>query len=121
MALKATIHKAELDIVDMDGNYYAARRLKFGKGISDSDEPDLWQKDLAGAIERWIELGHPDERVLSKAIGRCPRVEEAFSLSRQLPIGQGTGTDVEQLDETPVFHPGRRDLVPGRQEWRGAG
>ena len=102
MALKATIHKAELDIVDMDSNYYATHRLtlachpsetgerlmirllafalnanerlEFGKGISDSDEPDLWRKDLTGAIELWIELGHPDERVLSKAIGRSPRV-----------------------------------------------
>jgi len=73
MALKATIHKAELDIVNMDSNY-AARRLEFEKGISDSDEPDLWQKDLAGAIELWIELGHPDEIVLSKAIGRSSRV-----------------------------------------------
>ena len=102
MALKATIHKAALEIVDMDRDYYATHRLtlachpsetgerlmvrllafalnaherlEFGKGISDSDEPDIWQKDLAGAIELWIELGHPDERVLAKAIGRCPRV-----------------------------------------------
>ena len=49
MALKATIHKAELDIVNMDSNY-AARRLEFEKGISDSDEPDLWRKDLAGSV-----------------------------------------------------------------------
>ena len=102
MAVKATIHKAELEIVDMDRNYYATHRLtlachpsetaerlmirllafalnaderlEFGKGISDPDEPDLWQKDLAGAIELWIELGHPDERVLARAIGRSPRV-----------------------------------------------
>ena len=26
----------------------ATHRLEFGKGISDSDEPDLWRKDLAG-------------------------------------------------------------------------
>ena len=102
MALKATIHKAELEIVDMDRNYYATHRLtlachpsetgerlmirllafalnaherlEFGKGISDADEPDLWLKDLAGAIELWVELGHPDERVLAKAVGRSERV-----------------------------------------------
>jgi uncharacterized protein YaeQ len=102
MALRATIHRVELEIVDMDRHYYATHRLtlachpsetgerlmvrllafalnaherlEFGKGISDSDEPDLWQKDLAGAIELWIELGHPDEKVLAKAIGRSPRV-----------------------------------------------
>jgi uncharacterized protein YaeQ len=102
MALKATIHRAELEVVDMDRHYYethrltlachpsetperlmvrllafalnASPRLEFGKGISDSDEPDLWEKDLTGAIELWIELGHPEEKVLAKAIGRSPRV-----------------------------------------------
>lgn len=102
MALKATIYKVELEIVDMDRNYYvthrltlachpsetgerlmvrllafalnAHERLEFGKGISDSGEPDLWQKDLTGEIELWIELGHPDEKLLAKAIGRSPRV-----------------------------------------------
>ncbi len=102
MAVKATIHKAELDVVDMDRNYYATHRLtvachpsetqerlmvrllafalnaherlEFGRGISESGEPDLWRRDLTGAIEVWIELGHPDERVLAKALGRSPRV-----------------------------------------------
>jgi uncharacterized protein YaeQ len=100
--MKAAIYKAELEIVDMDRNYYATHRLtmachpsetgerlmirllafalnanerlEFGKGISDAEEPDLWQKDLAGELELWIELGHPDERVLARAIGRSPHV-----------------------------------------------
>lgn len=102
MALKATIYKAELEVVDMDRDYYATHRLtlachpsetgerlmvrllafalnaherlEFGKGISDSDEPDLWLKDLAGDVQLWIELGHPDERLLARALGRSPRV-----------------------------------------------
>jgi uncharacterized protein YaeQ len=101
MALKATIYKAELEVVDMDRNYYATHRLtlachpsetgerlmvrllafalnahdrlEFGKGIS-SDEPDLWQKDLSGEIELWIELGHPEEKLLARAVGRAARV-----------------------------------------------
>jgi uncharacterized protein YaeQ len=98
MALKSTIHKAELQIADMDRHYYAdhsitvarhpsetdermmvrivafalfaSERLEFCKGLSDTDEPDLWQKDLTGTIETWIELGHPDERRMAKACGR---------------------------------------------------
>ena len=78
MALKSTIYKAELQIANMDRHYYAdhsltvARhpsetdermmvriamfalfaheRLEFCKGLSDVDEPDLWQKDLTGAM-----------------------------------------------------------------------
>ena len=99
MALKATIVKAELQIADMDRNYYATHALTiaqhpsetdvrmmlrvlafvrhasdtlaFTKGLSTDDEPDLWQKDLTGAVESWIELGQPDEKRLRKACGRA--------------------------------------------------
>jgi uncharacterized protein YaeQ len=102
MALKSTIYKAELQVSNMDSNYYAAHSLTlarhpseteerlmvrliafamfasdslaFGKGLSDDEEPDLWQKDLTGAIERWVEVGLPDERVLRKASGRSNQV-----------------------------------------------
>ena len=31
-------------------------RLDFGKGLSDTDEPDLWQRDLSGDIVQWIRI-----------------------------------------------------------------
>ena len=102
MALKSTIYKADLQVSNMDSNYYAAHSLTlakhpsetderlmvrliafalfasdtlaFGKGLSNDEEPDLWQKDLTGAIELWIEVGLPDERVLRKASGRSNQV-----------------------------------------------
>src|SRR3954471_17065033 len=102
MALKATIYKAELQIADMDRNYYqthlltlarhpsetdermmirllafaihADESLTFTKGLFDTDEPDLWQKDLTGAIQLWIEVGQPDEKRLMKACGRAEKV-----------------------------------------------
>jgi uncharacterized protein YaeQ len=48
--------------------------LVFTKGISDADEPDLWRKDLTGAIDLWIEVGQPDERRILKACGRATEV-----------------------------------------------
>ncbi len=102
MALKATICRAALQIADMDRNYYAGHaltlarhpsetdermmarllafalnaheHLAFGKGLSNTDEPDLWQKDLTGAIAHWIEVGQPDEKRLLRACGRAHRV-----------------------------------------------
>jgi len=102
MALKATICKAELNIADMDRGYYADHALTlaqhpsenderlmlrllafvlhaheylaFTKGLSDPDEPDLWQKDLTGAIDVWIDLGQPDEKRVLKACGRSRQV-----------------------------------------------
>lgn len=102
MAIKATVFKAALQIADMDRHYYAdhaltlARHpsetdermmmrllafalyadesLAFGRGMSNDEEPDLWQKDLTGAIERWIDVGLPDERAIRKACGRAGQV-----------------------------------------------
>jgi uncharacterized protein YaeQ len=52
----------------------AHERLEFGKGLSDTDEPDLWQKDLTGSIVHWIEVGLPEEKRLIRASGRADRV-----------------------------------------------
>jgi len=102
MAIKSTIYKVDLQVSDMDRNYYhlhnltlakhpsetdervmvrliafalyANEVLTFGKGISDDDEPDLWQKDLTGAIDLWIDVGLPTERDIRKAAGRSKQV-----------------------------------------------
>lgn len=102
MALKATIFKASLQVSDTDRNYYASHALTlarhpsetdermmvrllafalnahealaFGRGLSTDDEPDLWRKDLTGAIEQWIDVGQPDEKRLRKACGRAGEV-----------------------------------------------
>jgi uncharacterized protein YaeQ len=102
MALKATIFKAELHVADMERNYFqnhtltiarhpsetdermmvrllafalhAHEYLTFGKGLSADDEPDLWQKDLTGAVDLWIDVGQPDEKMLRKACGRAKQV-----------------------------------------------
>lgn len=102
MALKATIYKADLQIADLDRHYYgnhaltiarhpsendermmtrvlafalnASDSLAFTKGLCDTDEPDIWQKDLTGAIELWIELGQPDEKRLRQICAKSERV-----------------------------------------------
>ena len=102
MAIKSTIYKIDLQVSDMDRNYYqqhnltlakhpsetdervmvrligfalyANEALIFGKGLSDDEEPDLWQKDLTGAIELWMDVGLPTERDIRKAAGRAKRV-----------------------------------------------
>ncbi|MDQ6951404.1 MAG: YaeQ family protein [Mariprofundales bacterium] len=102
MAIKSTVFKAELQITDMDRNYYqshlltiarhpsesdarmmvrllafalhASPSLQFTKGISADDEPDLWQKNLSDEIELWIDLGQPDDKRIRKACGRARQV-----------------------------------------------
>lgn len=48
--------------------------LEFAQGLAESDEPDLWQRDLTGQIVHWVEVGEPDVRVLARACGRAERV-----------------------------------------------
>jgi uncharacterized protein YaeQ len=48
--------------------------LQFARGLSDGDEPDLWQHDLTGQLLHWVEVGQPDERRLAKACSRAERV-----------------------------------------------
>lgn len=102
MALKATIYKADLQVADLDRHYYAdhvltiARHpsetdermmvrllmyalhaqegISFTKGLFDVDEPDVWVKDLTGAIKLWIDIGQIDEARLRKACGRAEQV-----------------------------------------------
>jgi uncharacterized protein YaeQ len=53
---------------------HAGERLAFGRGLSDEDEPDVWEKDLTGAILTWIDVGLPDEKRIRKAAGRANQV-----------------------------------------------
>ena len=102
MAAKATIYKALVNIANIDIHYYqehnltlakhpsennlrllvriiafiqnANENLAFCKGISEDDEPDLWQKNLGGDIELWIDLGQIDEKRIKKACGKSKKV-----------------------------------------------
>jgi len=59
--------------------------LEFAAGLSDPDEPDLWQRDLTGELIQWIEVGQPDDRRLAKACGRAEQVR-IWSYSSSTPI-----------------------------------
>ena len=102
MAIKSTIFKADLQVSDLDRDYYASHALTIArhpsetdqrmmlrivafalfagddlqlcKGISDEDEPDLWRKNLRDEIELWIDLGQPDEKRIRKACSRARQV-----------------------------------------------
>lgn len=102
MAPNSTIYKVELQVTDMDRHYYASHnltlaqhpsetparlmvrliafalfageRLEFGRGLSSEEDADLWQRDYTGDVERWIDLGQPDESRIRKASARAREV-----------------------------------------------
>lgn len=113
MAEKATIYKANIQLADMDRNYYgdfnltialhpsetiermlvrilafcccAAENLSFTRGLSSVDEPDLWLKHDDGRILLWIEVGQPAPDRLKKASGQALAVR-VFAYGRGLDI-----------------------------------
>ena len=125
MALKATIYKASINIADMNRHYYAdhdvtiarhpsehderamlrlmvwslhaSGELQFTKGISTDDEPDIWQKNLSGEIDTWIELGQPDEKRLRKACGRQRRFI-SITMADAIRISGGNNIRVKYSD-----------------------
>lgn len=48
--------------------------LEFTKGLSDTDEPDLWRRSLDNRVLDWIEVGEPSTDRIRKASGIAERV-----------------------------------------------
>ena len=102
MARSATIYRVKLDLSHVDRDVYVERQLtvachpsetiermlvrilafglrygdglEFGRGVSATDEPDLWRREGDGRVAEWIEVGQPDGKRLIKASrqsGRC--------------------------------------------------
>lgn len=102
MALKSTVFKAEVQVADLDRQHFgdyaltlarhpsetdermmirllafilnASETLVFGRGLSTEDEADLWDIDATGSIERWIDVGLPDEKAVRRACNRSRHV-----------------------------------------------
>lgn len=102
MALKSTIFKLDLTVADITRGYYedhsltiarhpsetdlrmlvrivtfalnASENLQFTKGLSTSDEPDIWEKSLTGEISHWIDLGQPLEKRIRQSCSKADRV-----------------------------------------------
>jgi uncharacterized protein YaeQ len=132
MAQTATIFKAELQVADMDRNYYAdhsltlarhpsetdermmvrllaftlhaSGQLEFPRGLCADDEPELWEKTLTGGIESWIDVGLPDERRIRRACGRAGRVYVyAYGGHAARLWWERTARDVTRFDNLKVI------------------
>lgn len=133
MALTATIYKMNLQITDLDRNYYESHQLTLAKhpsetsermmvrvaafllnasdglqlckGLSDEDEPALWEKELTGEIRLWIEVGLPDEKRIRKACSRARKVVVYCYGGRTADIWwQQTGPSLARYDKLSVIN-----------------
>ena len=132
MALRATVYRCDLTLSDIDRGVYGAfpltlarhpseteerlmvrllafvlfadPRLAFGRGLSTEGEPDLWQHDETGAVERWIDVGLPDEREVRRACGRAREVVVlAYGGRRVQPWWAANGASLARLPNLRVL------------------
>lgn len=102
MALKPTIFKFNISLSDLNREFYeelnltiaqhpsettermvtrvlafclnAGDRLEFCKGLSNTEEPDLWRQSLTGEIDSWIDIGEPGFDRVKKATRQAKAV-----------------------------------------------
>ncbi len=102
MALGSTVHRATINLSDVDLGIYTElqltvarhpsetaerlvarllayaicyqEELEFTKGISEGDTPDIWTRDLDGRITHWIEVGLPTPERITTACKKAARV-----------------------------------------------
>jgi uncharacterized protein YaeQ len=101
VSVKSTIFKVQLQVNNVDCDHFHAHSLTLARHPSETDErlmvrllafalhahetpqfarglafgePDLWRKDLTGAIDLWIAVGQPDEQQMRRACGRARHV-----------------------------------------------
>lgn len=114
MAMKATILKADIQLSDLDHNYYQKLNLtlarhpsetnqrlmarlaafvlnawqqpSFTRGLSTDDEPDVWARNYSDEIDLWIDVGLPDERRIRKACSRAKAVHIYAYGKRNAPV-----------------------------------
>jgi len=101
MARGATIYRVHMELSNIDRGIYAdrslslaqhpsetleralvrllayglryAEQLEFGRGVSATDEPDLWTRAGDGRTIEWIEVGQPEMKRLVKAARHAER------------------------------------------------
>ena len=136
MALSATVYHVQIDLSDVDRGVYETLDLRiarhpsetmrylltrviaycacyqegiaFSKGLSNTEEPALWVKDLQGNLVTWIEVGTPSAERLHKASKAAPRLmiftqndpEVLKRAARAKPIYRASEIEVYALEPT---------------------
>jgi uncharacterized protein YaeQ len=151
MALSATVYHLMVDVSNVDRGVYQAMDLRvarhpsesmpflltrviayclcyeegiaFSKGLSTSEEPAVWIKDLQGNVRVWIEVGSPSAERLHKASKACERVVVFTQHNPALlentvrgkPIHRGESIEVYPLD--PKFLEALAALTDRNTRW----
>ena len=131
MALQATLYHLRIDLSDVDRSVYESLDLRvarhpsesmpylltrvlayallyeegigFGKGLSTSEEPALWIKDLQGNVRAWIDVGAPSADRLHKASKAAPRVVVFTQHDPRLLVEEARSRAIHKVEQIEVY------------------
>jgi uncharacterized protein YaeQ len=118
VAIKPTIFKLHISLSDVNRNYYdslnltiaqhpsetlqrmmarvlaycinAQEQLVFSRGISATEEPDIWAHTLDGNLALWIDVGEPTVERIKKA-SHIAKVVKVYSFNTKSDVWWETG------------------------------
>lgn len=77
--------------------------LAFGEGITETDQADVWLRDLTGQVVHWIDVGQPDERLVRKATHQSSRTS-IYTFGRAAEVWWGKAAkDLRKLEGLSVW------------------
>ncbi|HEY2731326.1 MAG TPA: YaeQ family protein [Polyangia bacterium] len=131
MALQSTVYHLRIELADVDRGVYESLDLRvarhpsesmpymltrviayallyeeglaFGKGLSATEEPALWIKDLQGVVRAWIEVGTPTADRLHKASKAAPRVVVFTQHDPGLLVEAARSRTIHKADQIEVY------------------
>jgi uncharacterized protein YaeQ len=131
VALQATVYHLRIDLSDVDRGVYESLDLRvarhpsesmaylltrviayallyeegiaIGKGLSTTEEPALWIKDLQGVVRAWIEVGSPSAERLHKASKAAPRVVVFTQHDPRLLVEEARTRPIHRLEHISVY------------------
>jgi uncharacterized protein YaeQ len=131
VALQATVYHIRIDLSDVDRGVYEALDLRvarhpsesmpylltrviayallyeegiaFGKGLSATEEPALWIKDLQGVLRAWIEVGTPSADRLHKASKAAPRVVVFTQHDPRLLVEEARSRPIHKVERIEAY------------------
>ena len=131
MALSATVYHFQIELSDVDRGVYESLDLRvarhpsesmpylltrviayallfeegiaFSKGLSTTDEPPVWVKDLQGNLRVWVELGTPSAERLHKVSKASPRVVVFTQHDPRLLIREAQSRPIHKAEQIEVY------------------
>src|SRR5690606_23301875 len=83
----------------------ADQKLEFSKGISTTEEPELWQKNYSGEVLQWIELGLPELKRIKQACGKSQSVKIfTYQFERATQWFEKIKNDIESIEKLEIYH-----------------